>query len=110
LIRVLIAAIRANRALLVLSTVGLGVAGARLAVDLTSIPWWLAVASAALLLWLSDVFRVIDSRANELSHSGRVPYRQAAIDLVAKQQVWIILMLLAAVGIGALAVILAVVT
>jgi hypothetical protein len=101
--RLVVAAIRSHRTFLVLSTVGLGVVGSRLAGQLDSPSWWLLAIACALILWLSDVFRGLDARANDLAGSGRVPYRQAAADLVSAEKRRIVIVMatsLAAVGLG----------
>jgi hypothetical protein len=74
--------LRGHRALLVASTVGLGVAGSKVADDITSCAWWLMVAGFAGLLALSDVCRQTDSPVRELSRSVGVAYGQAASDYV----------------------------
>lgn len=59
--------IRANRTLLVVSTVGLGIVGSRVATDLKEYSSWFLVAAFAILLAVSDAARDYDERARELS-------------------------------------------
>ena len=78
--RAIIVIVRANRILLLISTVGLGVVGAKVAENFSSAAWWLFAAAFAALLGLSDVCRQIDEPIKELSRSTRVDYLQAATD------------------------------
>lgn len=80
--RFLVLIVQSNRILLVVSTVGLGVAGSKVATDVHDYPWWLLLASFAVGLWLSDVCRQTDDRARELERTAKVPYVRAASDFL----------------------------
>jgi hypothetical protein len=80
--RFLVFVVQSNRILLVVSTVGLGVAGSKVAADVHDYPWWLLLASFAVCLWLSDVCRQTDDRARELERTAKVPYLRAASDFL----------------------------
>lgn len=84
----LILVVRVHRPLLVLSTVGLGVAGSKVADGVGGFGWWLLLFTFAATLWLSDVARQIDDRTRELVRSTRVSYDEAAGDFLHGSDTW----------------------
>lgn len=80
--RLLVGVVRSHRILLVLSTVGLGVAGSKVADDYRDPAWVWLLCACALLLWLSDVCRQVDDMSRELVKSAKVTYAKAATDFL----------------------------
>lgn len=80
--KLLVGVVRSHRILLVLSTVGLGVAGSKVADNYRDPAWVWLLCACALLLWLSDVCRQVDDMSRELVRSAKVPYAQATSDFL----------------------------
>jgi len=99
----LVAIVRSHRAILVLSTVGLGVCGSLVADQPSTAGRWLLIGSFAVLLGLSDWCRHVDEFARELVRSAKVSYRQAAADFVSTRRSLASLVLALAVWLALLA-------
>jgi hypothetical protein len=86
--KVLQAVVRSHRLLLILSTVGLGVAGSRVAADFQDLVWVCLLLGFAALLWLADACQQMDDRARELARSTNVPIQQTVADYLRGAGKW----------------------
>lgn len=80
--KVLVWIVLNHRVLLVASTVGLGIAGSKVADDYREPAWVWLVCACALLLWLSDVCRQLDDVSRALVRSAKVSHDKAARDFL----------------------------
>lgn len=75
--------VRLHRALLVLGTVALAVAGSRVASSPGEVPSWGVILGGAILLVVADVAREFDIHARELArNASTVKYNAALSDLL----------------------------
>jgi hypothetical protein len=75
-----------HRVLLVLSSVGLGVMGSRVATDLADWGSWALVAAFALLLFVADVARNIEERGKTIAVTTKTPLGAARRDVTTSSE------------------------
>jgi hypothetical protein len=73
--------VRAHRVLLVLATLGLAIAGSRVATDLKAVGNWLIVAGATIFLYFADWCREVDEAAALLRVRTREDRARARTDV-----------------------------
>jgi hypothetical protein len=73
--------VRFHRAILILATIGVAVAAARIATEVGEVGAWLLVAAFALLLLLADLSREMEEAAGTLADSSGVDRRTARQDI-----------------------------
>jgi hypothetical protein len=89
--------LRAHRFLLILSTVAIGIAGSKVADDLASLPWWLALAASCVLLGLSEYARDMYVKAEELAAATGREVETTASDILQRRRAILFFLTLAAV-------------
>jgi hypothetical protein len=75
-----VALVRMHRLLLVSGTTGLAIAGSRVASNPLDFVWVCLLIAFGVLLWVSDVCRVVDERSVLLARDTKVSYSKATSD------------------------------
>lgn len=87
-----------HRAILVLSTSGIAIAGSTVAAERDNVSAWVLVAAFGLLLLVTDLLRAVEDRATQLAETTGKPLSVTRVDVLGVSKPWRIIVIVALVA------------